>query len=172
MERGDRLDGIMNWMKEFLIVYLLLTILTNLVAVDRYKKHLHFFSGVVLLFVFLAPVLGVFGKAGKLESLISYEAFWEKLDSAKQDMEKLEFLQNSQTVAKYEQAVALNIQQQAQENDMPVRQVRVRLTDSYEIRQVSVWMDLSQDVGKEARERLLRFLQKAYNLKKEQVLLY
>lgn len=55
---------------------------------------------------------------------------------------------------------------------MPVRQVQVRLTDSYEIRQVSVWMDLSQDVGKEARERLLRFLQKAYNLKKEQVLLY
>ena len=70
------MDGILNWMKEFLIIYLILNILTNLTALDQYKKHLHFFSGVVLMLVLLTPVLRLTGKEGKLEAIISSKVLW------------------------------------------------------------------------------------------------
>ena len=37
---------VLNWMKQFLILYLILTILTQLAAAEAYKKYLRFLSGI------------------------------------------------------------------------------------------------------------------------------
>ncbi len=164
------MDGILNWMKEFLIIYLILNILTNLTALDQYKKHLHFFSGVVLMLVLLTPVLRLTGKEGKLEALISSKVFWEKLDSARQDTKKLEFIRNSHYIARYEQAIAREMRQQAQQQDIVLRQVQVRLTDDYEIRRVTIWPEFSSDAQQEGEKKaLIQFLTQTYGLEESRI---
>ena len=138
------MDGILSWIKEFLIIYLILTILMHLTACDQYKKYLRFFSGIILLMALISPVLELFGSAGKLESLISYEAFWEQLDSTRQDSKKLEFMQNDHYIRKYESVIADEIMLQAKERELPVSQVQVELTEDYEISSVSVWLGISE----------------------------
>lgn len=157
------MDSIMNWMKEFLIIYLILTTLTNLAATDQYKKHLHFFSGVVLLLVLLSPILGLFGEAGRLEALISYETFWEELDSTRQDTKKLEFLQNRHYISKYEQAIARDMEVQAAAHDLSVSQIHVSLSDDYEIHQVTVWLEAPQAAD------VKTFLMNTYGLQENQI---
>ena len=138
------MDGILSWIKEFLIIYLILTILMHLTACDQYKKYLRFFSGIILLMALISPVLELFGSAGKLESLISYEAFWEQLDSTRQDSKKLEFMQNDHYIRKYESVIADEIMLQAKDRELPVSQVQVELTEDYEISSVSVWLGISE----------------------------
>ena len=138
------MDGILSLIKEFLIIYLILTILMHLTSCDQYKKYLRFFSGIILLMALISPVLELFGSAGKLESLISYEAFWEQLDSTRQDSKKLEFMQNDHYIRKYESVIADEIMLQAKERELPVSQVQVELTEDYEISSVSVWLGISE----------------------------
>ncbi len=164
------MNAVLTWMKDFLVIYLVLTILTSLAAIEQYKKYLHFFSGVVLLLVLTAPVLNWFGGDGRLEALVSYEAFWEELDSARQDMKKLEFLENDRFISKYEQAVAQDILMQAAQLDISVRQVTVNLSSDYEIRQAVIRLDsLSDSDFAAAEEKLRAFLKETYGLKAGQV---
>lgn len=165
------IDTILTWMKDFLIIYLILTILTNLAAADSYKKYLHFFSGMILLLVLVAPIFNLFGEAGRLEAMISYEAFWEGLDSARQDTQKLEFPQSGYYIRKYEQAIAQEMERQAAARGLPVSGVSVVLSEDYEIKQAVVRLDaLPESSLAAAREEVQAFFAKNYQLKQGQIL--
>lgn len=167
------MDSIMNWMKEFMIIYLILTILTSLAAADQYKKHLHFFSGVILILIFISPALGLLGDSGRLEARIGYESFWKSLDSARQDTKKLEFLQNSHYIAKYEQAIARDMQVQAEAQGLSGGRVQVRLSNDYEINEAAVWLDIPSGADYKAeKKKWVRFLMRTYGLRNEQILVH
>ena len=136
------MEAVLSWIKEFLIIYLILTILMHLVINDQYKKYLRFFSGIILLTALVSPVMKLLGSAGQLESLVSYEAFWEQLDSTRQDTQKMEFLQNDHYVKKYEKAVAQDILERAGRQGYPVIRVSADLTKDYEITDVSIWLEV------------------------------
>lgn len=165
------MDIILNWMKEFMIIYLILTILTQLCASAPLKKYLRFFSGVILLLVMFSPILHLFGKDGKLSEQVSYETFLEQLDNIQQDSKKLEFIQNDNTVHRYEEAVARDIMRQAKGQQMPVSKVQVTLNGQYEIEKVSVWLSvsISKEDSRDAKKKLTELLQDMYGLKEEQL---
>lgn len=163
------MDKILDWIKDFMVIYLILTILTQLAATEQYKKYFHFFSGVILLLVLISPVLGLFGKDGEFEKLVSYEAAWEQLDSARKDSQKLEFLQNDHYIQKYEAAIAQDIKRQAEDQNIAVADVRVALTEDYEIGNVTVQLDMPQEDVKEAGKKLQEFVMHLYDLQENQV---
>ncbi len=165
------MDQILDWLKDFMVIYLILTILTQLAATGQYKKYFHFFSGVILLLVLISPVLSIFGKAGEFEKLVSYEAFWEQLDSARQDSKKLEFLQNDHYIQKYEAAIAQDIKRQAEDQQIAVQDVRVTLTEDYDIGKVVIQLGILQEDAQEAGKKLQKFVMHLYDLQKNQVLI-
>lgn len=165
------MDKILDWIKEFMVIYLILTILTQLAATGQYKKYFHFFSGVILLLVLISPVLGLFGKDGEFEKLVSYEAFWEQLDSARQDSKKLEFLQNDHYIQKYEAAIAQDIKRQAKDQKIAVEDVCVTLTEDYEIGKVIIQLDILQEDAQQAGQKLQKFIMHLYDLQKKQVVI-
>ena len=60
---------VLNWMKQFLILYLILTILTQLAAAEAYKKYLRFLSGIII----IMPIsLSIFISAIPCKSFIYY----------------------------------------------------------------------------------------------------
>lgn len=173
------MNGILNWMKEFLIIYLILAILTHLAAADQYKKYLRFFSGIILLLALISPALRLFGEDSRLDALVTYETFWEELDSAREGSRRLEFLRGDRSVQKYEQAIAKDIKRQAAEQGTAAGQVRVVLSDDYEIRRVEVQLVHAKEAeasdGKDDREdkedkkKLAEFLMRAYGLDESRI---
>lgn len=166
------MQAILDWMKEFLIIYLILTILMQLAAADQYKKYLRFISGIILMFVLLSPVLRFLNGADKPGTILNYEEFWERIDGSKQDMQDMEFLRNNRYLQKYEQAAASGIITQAAQQGIQVRMAKVSMTQDYQIKEVSVWLDdlTKQEDGGE--ERLMAFLGQTYGLSREQIVIY
>ena len=140
------MEFIRNWMKEFLIIYLILTILMHLSAGEQYKKYLRFFSGVILLAVLVSPVVRLFGSSeGKRKLSSYYEEFWEELDSTKQESLKMNTFTDSRMIHKYESAAEEDIKNSARSLGAAVSSVRVQISDDYEIEKITVWMDQQQD---------------------------
>lgn len=165
------MHSILNWMKEFMIVYLILTVLTQLCAAQPLKKYLRFFSGIILLLMLFSAVLHLFGKDGKLEEKVSYETFLEQLDGIRQDSKNLEFINNDNTVHRYEDAVARDILRQVKGQQIPVSKVQVTLNGQYEIEKVSVWLSVSvsKDEKEDAIKKLAQLLQDMYGLGEDQL---
>lgn len=165
------MDTILNWMKEFIIVYLILTILMQLCASAPLKKYLRFFSGIILLLVMFSPILHMLGKDDKLEGRVSYETFLEQLDSVQQDAKKLEWGKNDNMLHRYEEAVARDIMRQAKGRQVEVSKVRVTLNGQYEIEKVSIWLPVSISMAdrKGAGKKLTKLLQDMYGLGEDQL---
>lgn len=165
------MHSILNWMKEFMIVYLILTVLTQLCAAQSLKKYLRFFSGIILLLMLFSPVLHLFGKDGKLEEKVSYETFLEQLDGIRQDSKNLEFINNDNTIHRYEDAIARDILRQVKGKQISVSKVQVTLNGQYEIEKVSVWLSVSvsKDEKKDAIKKLAQLLQDMYGLGEDQL---
>lgn len=165
------MHSILNWMKEFMIVYLILTVLTQLCAAQPLKKYLRFFSGIILLLLLVSPVLHLFGKDGKLEEKVSYETFLEQLDGIRQDSKKLEFINNDNTIHRYENAIARDILRQVNGLQLSVSKVQVMLNGQYEIENVSVWLpvSVSKEEKKDTKKKIVRLLRDMYGLEEDQL---
>jgi len=160
------MEKILEWMKQFIIVYLILTVMVHLAPAEKYKKYLRFFSGLVLLLFLVMPVLRLSGDDGRLAELVSYEAFWEQLGDAGQGERKLQFLQHDHYIKKYEQAVRDDIISNANARDIPVKDVTVSLDEYYSIKSVSVTCGGS-DTG--AAGQVRKMLREEYRLKDSQI---
>ncbi len=173
------MDSVLGWLKEFLIVYLILTVFTQLCASQQLKKYLRFFSGVILLLMLFSPIMrllgrdasGAFFETSSFEEKVSYEAFLEQLDSIRQDSKKLAFLNNDNTMRKYEDAIARDILRQANGQQIFVSKVQVRLNGQYEIEGVSAWLSASatKEEKKEAKKELARLLRDTYGIEEERL---
>lgn len=164
------MDAILNWMKEFLMLYLILTILMHLAAAEEYKKYLRFLSGMILLLVLISPALRLFGEDSRLKVLQSYEDFWSKMDDFSSDAQQTALIQDAHTLEKYEKAVAADLSARMQEQGILVSQIRVSLSDDYEINSIAVWLDTqlkSEDPS--VRDRLAVLLQDTYHLEERQI---
>lgn len=164
------MSAILNWMKEFLILYLILTILMHLAAAEEYKKYLRFLSGMILLLVLISPALRLFGGDSGLKILRSYEGFWEKMDDFTSDAQRTAFLQDAHNIQKYEKAIAADLSAQVREQGILVSQVSVSLSDDYEINSVAVWLDAQQkSEDPSVKNRLAVLLQDTYHLEERQI---
>ena len=161
---------ILNWMKEFLLLYLILTILMHLAAAEEYKKYLRFLSGMILLLVLISPVLRLFGEDSRLKIVQSYEDFWEKMDDFSSDVQQTAYLQNARSLQQYEKAVAADLSARLQEQGFLVSQVSVSLSDDYEISSISVWLDVQQkSEDPSVKDRLAVLLQDTCHLEERQI---
>ncbi len=166
------MHGVMQWMKEFLILYLLLTILMQLAAVDEYKKYLRFLSGILLLLVLISPLLRLLTGDSGLEILQAYDRFWERLDTVSADTRDMEFSKAGWGLTAYEDAVAADLLSKVQQKDIPASRVSVSLSETCQIQRVTVWLDTHGQEDLLAEEELLAFLTETYQLEQTQILIY
>ncbi len=134
------MEAVREWMKEFLVIYLILTILMHLAAAEPYKKYLRFFSGIILLAVLASPLLRFSGNGNKGGLQAYYDRFWQELDRAQQETMDFESVQNSRFAERYEMAAEKGILKRVQEMGIPLGRVRVQISSDYEIESISAWM--------------------------------
>lgn len=167
------MQGAIHWMKEFLILYLLLTILMQLAAMEEYKKYLRFLSGLILLLVLISPLLQLLSGDSGLVILKAYDRFWEQLDAVSEESEGMEFSQDGWNLAAYEDAVAADLLSRVQQKGIPASRASVSLSETCEITRVTVWLDAQyRQEPSLAEEELVAFLSETYHLERTQILIY
>ena len=65
---------------------------------------------------------------------IEYQSFLQKMEEVQSDAEKITYLDNDHYVKKYEDAIALDVTQMAQEENFAVKEIAVEMTENYEIK--------------------------------------
>lgn len=164
------MSTILNWIKEFLILYLILTILTQLAAAEEYKKYLRFLSGMILMLVLVSPMLRLLGSEGGDLVQASYERFWSSMDDVSSQALQIGRLQEQRQMEKYEQAAASALIAQAKEQGIAVSRASVSLSDDYTINSVAVWLDAQQKQDDPAvRDRMEELLRQLYQLQERQI---
>ena len=125
------MNGIFSYLKSYVILFLVLTILLEMVPKAGMQKYIRFFSQMILVFGLLYPVLGWMGESDAFLEKIEYQSFLQKMEEVQSDAEKITYLDNDHYVKKYEDAIALDVTQMAQEENFAVKEIAVEMTEMY-----------------------------------------
>lgn len=159
----------LEYVKSFLVLFIMLTLLLYLIPGEHLRKYIKFFSELVLTIGVLSPLLSVFVDSDHFLNLIEYETFAENLSETARDMERMEYMQSDYYLQEYEKAIEVDVSQLIQEMvstyGYRVKGVGVDLTKDYQVEEVEVWLD--SDMGeielqacqKEIREKIATYYQ-------------
>lgn len=129
---------IFDYLKGFIALSLLLTVLNQIVPNKSFQKYIHFFSEMILAFGMIYPLLNLFGESDFFLEKIHYKAFIEELNEISMDAEKIQYIKNDVYVQEYEEAIALDVGNLVSRYDYETKYVSVELSDTFEIEQILV----------------------------------
>lgn len=132
------MSAIVEWVKNYSLVFLLMTMLTSVIAKQEYKKYIRLFVEVILVITLANPLLGLMGKSEGLFEKISYDSFWQGLEGMKTDQEKMDFLNEDYYIEYYEKAIAGDVKLLAENTGYAVTDVLVTLNEEYEVEEMEL----------------------------------
>ena len=157
------MEGILGWLKNYSLVVLLLTVLTQTAAKKEYRRYIQLFVEIIWVITLVNPLLAVLGKNGDLFEKISYDSFWQGLESIKMDREKLDFLDEGYYVKYYERAIEADVKLLAENSGYEVIQTTVSLDEEYGVEEMEIQLKkqkvkkvvIGEDTKREERGELL-----------------
>lgn len=136
---------IFTWVKNLVCFYLLLTVVLHLLPRQGYRKYVRFFSGMLLAILVVSPVLSLLGDEEALREKISQAEFFQEMDNHKLDTEHLEATQKEIYLREYERALEMDVGRMAQEKQLAAQEVKVRLTEEYEVESIEIAVAMEKD---------------------------
>lgn len=132
------MQGIYDWIKNLVYFYILMTAILHLLPKSNYQKYVRFFGGLLLVVLLISPVLEFFRYPDVLLERISYESFWQEMDTVKLDMASLEEMQQSAYREEYEKAIAEDISLMALEENLQTLSAEVELSKDCRVTSVAL----------------------------------
>lgn len=127
------MNGILSYFRSNVILFFVITVLLQLVPKGNLQKYIQFFTSLLLVFGVFYPVLNSMGKSDDFLEKIQYESFLQQLEEISLDAEKIVYVSNDSYIQKYEDAIALDITQMAEEENFAVKEIEVKMTETYQI---------------------------------------
>ncbi len=130
------------YIKSFLVLFVVVTVILQLIPGTQLKKYIYFFAQFVLVIGILHPLLSFFWDTDVFLEQIEYEAFSESLAETARGARRIAEGQKEDYLKKYESIVAQDVARVAEEygqaHGYAVKTAQVRLNSSYEIETVEV----------------------------------
>ena len=79
------MTGIVDWVKNYSMVVLFMTVLTSVASKKEYKKYIQIFVEISLVIALINPIFQAAGKSEDLFEKISYDSFWQGLAGIRGD---------------------------------------------------------------------------------------
>lgn len=143
------MEGILAWVKNYSMIFLLMTVLSSMAAKKEYRQYIQFFVEMVLVIALVSPFLSLLGKSDNFFEKISYDSFWQELDSIRMDQEKVEFLNGDHYVEYYEKTIENDITSMAEDAGYVVTEADVVMNEDYDIQKISL------EVAKQEENRII-----------------
>lgn len=141
------MDAVFGWVKNLVFFYILMTAVLHVLPKNSYQKYVRFFGGLLLVVLLLTPVLEFLYQPGYLLDKISYESFWQEMNTVQLDMEGMETAQKQVYIQEYENAIAGDIAQMVQEEELVVYKVSVLISEDYQLKNISLSVGLKEEGG-------------------------
>lgn len=127
----------LEYVKSFLVLFVLLQLLLYLPPGKTYQRYIRFFAEMTLTLGLLAPVLSFVYDSEEFLAMIDYEEFTEELSGIARDMDRIEFIQNDGYLQEYEKAIAQDVcliaSQTGEAYGYQVQKAWVTLSEDYRI---------------------------------------
>lgn len=143
------MEGVVEWVKNYSMVFLLMTVLCSMTAKKEYRQYIQFFVEMILVIALVTPLLSLLGKNDDFFEKIAYDSFWQGLDSIRMDQEKVEFLNGEHYVEYYENTIESDISMMVEDAGYTATDVKVQMNESYELEAVSL------EVAKQEENRII-----------------
>lgn len=132
------MTGIVEWVKNYSMVVLLMTVLTSVAAKKEYKKYIQLFVEIILVITLVNPLFQAAGKSEDLFEKISYDSFWQGLEGIRLDQEKVDFLNEEYYIDYYEKAIEEDVKLLAENSGYGVIDAKVTLNEEFEVEAMEV----------------------------------
>ncbi len=126
------------FVRDFIVLFVVLMILLQLPTQENYRKYIRFFAELILTMALLSPVLTIFGDSDEFLKMIEYEAFSKELAMVSADMEHIEYLYEDYHREKYEEVIGEEVKRIAEEYDFCVQEAAVELSEDYKVEHMTL----------------------------------
>lgn len=130
----------LSYVRGFIVLFVLLTLLLYLPPGKSYQKYIRFFAEIILTLGILSPVLSVFCDSEEFLELIEYEEFMESLSEISRDTQKIEYINNDYYLEKYESAIEEDVSGIAEQYGFTVQEAKVDLSREYTVDKIQLWL--------------------------------
>lgn len=127
-----------SYIRGFIALFLLLTVLLHLSPGKNYQKYIRFFAELILTIALLTPLLSIVCDSGEFLKLVNYEEFAEELGEMSNDMQQMEYLYGDYHKAAYEEAIAEDVKRIAETHAFSVQEVSVQLSEEYTVEHIAL----------------------------------
>lgn len=128
----------LSYIRGFIALFILMTILVYLVPGENFKKYIRFFSEIILTFGFLFPVLSFICDSDQFLETIRYEEFTENLSELSRDADKIAYIHNDYYIEEYESAIEEDVKRIAGQYGFAATDVAVHMTEQYTVDHISL----------------------------------
>lgn len=128
------------YIKGFVTLFVLLALIIYLTPQSRYQKYIRFFAELILTVGILSPVLSMFGGSEKFLDMIAYEEFEAGLSEITRDLDRMEYIHQDAYIREYEEAIAADVVQIAEEYGFAAREATVHLGEDYTVKKITIWL--------------------------------
>lgn len=155
------IEGILNYVQSFLVLFLLMKVLLFLIPRSAFEKYISFFSGVILAIGVLHPVLLLFDWEETWYKTLYAATFEKQALEASINVEKLGDSEDDFYNHQMKLLVAREIKSQMQLAGIEVKEVEVALSKDYQVNNIRVVVSGENEEG---NMRLSEYLQEEYHL--------
>ncbi len=132
------MEKVLEYVQNFLTLFLLIKILLFLVPKHTFSKYIAFFSGAILVIGMLQPIMQLFGSEEALLEKLEYEVFEEKLLELSLNADYLQENQMDAYRKNIENVIRTEVDGYVEEAGYETKDLDVVLTKDYEIECLSL----------------------------------
>lgn len=164
---GYGMTELLEWVKRMIFLGIFLTILLQVLPSGTYQKYVRFFAGMIFVLTIVSPLFSIVGEKNWQQTLERELLQEDVLQSGQLDFVYMERQQQAYYEERTKDAIIQMIEKLGEENDCPVQQVEVELSESDgSIMCVNLWTTVT---GEQSRERMREKTAQACGISVDQV---
>ncbi len=121
------MDTILGYVKNIFCLYLLMSVLDNLIANDKYKKYIKMFTGFILLAVIIKPVLSASDGQELVKTLTNIEYDYSISPQVQQSILTAEAEKNQEIINTYLSELVMQMNEITREFDLEIQDYDIRI---------------------------------------------
>lgn len=140
------MEGVLNWMKGIVILFILTNVLLYMVQGKIYEKYIVFFMRLLIIIAVISPITTIAYSEEEFLDNIAYIQFWQDLERIRKDSERIGYVNQEYCREEYEQLVEEDVQRFLKKEEYQSSYVTVQLTDAYVIEMIQIGINGKTDL--------------------------
>lgn len=124
--------GIYEWVRNLSIYLILVTVVLNVLPENSYKKYVKFFSGMLLVFLLMSPIVNILGADGKLDFSYAASRYEQKVREIQSQSRYIEKEQSQKLIKANEEDIKAQVAAILKKHSLYAVSISVEINDDVE----------------------------------------